>query len=188
MSGLIPNKFFKGKNADGSKFTAEEWDYADIATLDAMTFVVYLFVGCLFSAIAPVLITAIAILTYSGRSKMLYIIGILSSGYFLWDANHGWFVIMIVNWVMSEAAINTLMGLTAACLVLNAIFLVFGGVLYNIINSLSNSTRTCWLVFLTFVAIVALVTFSSVKGTYSHRKGWVETNVNDGLEFSKTTQ
>jgi len=186
MSGLVPNKFFKGHNSDGSKFTMEEWDYGDIATLDAMSFVFWMAVGCLASAFVPLILTAMAIYHYNGRAKVFYFFTALVSAYFIYDANHGWLVTMILTWFFEESSINTLISLTTTCLVLNLVFLFIGRGIYATIEAISGVVSTRWAMFLGVVAFISLITFNVTKSHYKHQKGWVERNINEGLEFSVT--
>lgn len=184
MSGLTPNKIFKGRNSDGSKFTLTEWDFADIVTMDAISFVFWLALGCLASAFIPLILTVMAIYHYNGRAKVFYIFTILISSYFIYDANHGWMVTMFLTWFFEESSINTLISVTTTCLVLNLIFLFIGGMLYGIIERVSDVVRNRWLVFLGVVALISLITFNITKSHYSHTKGWVQRNIEKGLEFS----
>ena len=184
MSNLTPNKIFKGRNPDGSKFRIEEWDFADVATMDAISFVFYLCIGCVASAFVPILLTAMAIYHYNGRAKIFYVITALISAYFIYDANHGWLVTMFLTWFFEESSINTLISITTTCLVLNVIFLCVGGMLYSAIEKISDEVRNRWIIFLAVVAVISLMSYSITKSHYDHKKGWVQRNIEEGLEFS----
>ena len=184
MSGLVPNKFFKGHNSDGSKFTMEEWDYGDIATLDAMSFVFYLCLGCVASSFLPIILTAMAIYHYNGRAKVFYVLTALISAYFIYDANHGWLVTMFLSWFFEESTINVLISLITTCLVLNLVFLFVGRGIYATIEAISGEVSTRWAIFLGVVLVISLITYTTTKNHYKHQKGWVERNINEGLEFS----
>ena len=184
MSGLVPNKFFKGRNSDGSKFTMEEWDYGDIATLDAISFVFYLCIGCVASSFLPIILTAMAIYNYNGRAKVFYVLTAVISAYFIYDANHGWLVTMFLTWFFEESTINILVSLITTCLVLNLVFLFIGRLIYGIIESMSDVVNTRWSIFMGLVLLISVLTYNVTKNHYKHQKGWVERNINEGLEFS----
>jgi hypothetical protein len=178
---LTPNKIFKGRNSDGSRFTMEEWNFADIATLDAIGFVFWTAIGCLASAFIPLILTIMAIYYYNGRAKVWYIMTILVSAYFIYDANHGWMVTMILTWFFEESSINTLIAITTTCLVLNVIFLCVGGMLYDMIEKVTGEVRTRWIAFIGVVVLISLLSYNISKSHYSHTKGWVQRNINEGL-------
>lgn len=186
MGNLTPNKIFKGRNSDGSKFTMEEWDFGDIVTLDAISFVFYLCLGCVASAFVPILLTAMAIYHYNGRAKVFYTITALISAYFIYDANHGWLVTMFLTWFFEESTINVLISLITTCLVLNVVFLFIGNMLYRFIEGWFDMVHNRWIGFLGIVLLISTLTYSVTKSHYTHKQGWVQRNIEDGLEFSKT--
>jgi hypothetical protein len=186
MSNLTPNKIFKGRNPDGSKFRIEEWDFADVATMDAISFVFYLCLGCVASAFIPIVLTVMAIYNYNGRAKVFYVITALISAYFIYDANHGWLVTMFLTWFFEESTINVLISLITTCLVLNLVFLFIGKLIYGIIESISGEVSARWSIFMGLVLIISVLTYNVTKSHYKHQKGWVERNIDEGLEFSKS--
>lgn len=182
MANLIPNKIFKGTNSDGSKFTVTEWDFADIATIDIFNFCIMLGFGCLVSAFVPLLLTAMAIYYYNGRAKIFYVMTILISSYFIYDANHGWLVTMVLEFFFEQSSMNVLISATTACLVLNLVFLFVGGILYDTIEKASAEVNTRWVGFLGVVAFVLMVSYSVTYGHYKAKGNWVRHNIEEQVK------
>ena len=180
MAGFTPNKIFKGTNPDGTKFRIEEWDFADVAFMDAVSFVTILIFGCVFSAFIPLILTAMAIYHYNGRAKVFYILTMLISAYFIYDATHGWIVTLSLTFFTGEGGVNTLVSLTTACLVINGVFLLFGGVLYDIVEKSYEKITHRWVMFLFISLGIMLFTYKVSMAHYEGKRGWVERALNEG--------
>ena len=81
---LSPNHIFKGTNSDGTTFEVEEWDFATIAGLQAITFFGMLIAGCAFAAIASPILLILSIPVFgTNHGKILNLVAIIVSLLFL---------------------------------------------------------------------------------------------------------
>jgi hypothetical protein len=180
---LSPKSVFTGKDSNGQKITMFEWDFGTWAGFELLASLPYLFIGLLLSAISSPLLLILCIANYNGRAKVLYVVGLIMSGYFLYDCNHGWLVLTGINLILSESTITFLLGLNVASIILFGIFLLIGVRLHNFIEDLTSSIEARWLIFICLVGVVGV---TSVIGTYStKKKGWVMTNITTESESAK---
>lgn len=180
-----PKSVFTRTGGNGNKVTMMEWDYNTWAEIQAFSNIYYLLIGLLISAILSPILLGFAIFYFNGRSKGLYIIGLILSGYFLYDCNHGWLVLCAINIFFDESTINYLVGLNVASLILFSIFLLIGGILHDLIETSFNAVMDRWLVFLTTVILIGGLSFYITVNTKNSKKGWVETNIKTESEWAK---
>ena len=185
MSNWSPKSVFTGKGANGEKITMFEWDYATWLGFETINNVIVLLVALVFSAFVPLILLFMAIANYSGRHKGLYVIGILSSGYFLYDCSHGWIVLTAINLFFSEPTINILVSLNVVAIVLFTVFLFIGGMLYDTIEYNINEVTNRWVAFIMIVAVVGGITFFTALSGQSNHKGWVDKNITTESESAK---
>jgi hypothetical protein len=172
---LSPKSVFTGKGSNGEDVTMFEWDFNTWAGFEVLSQLSYLVVGLLLSAISSPLLLILCIVNYNGRSKVLYVVGMIISAYFIYDCNHGWLVMQTVNFMLGEGILSFLFGLNVATIILFGIFLLIGVRLHNFIEDLTPSVETRWVIFTTLVIIIAVTT---VLITVSSKpKGWAKVNI-----------
>ena len=180
---LTPKSVFTGKGSNGEDVTMFEWDFNTWAGFELINSLGYLFVGLILSAIASPLLLILCIVNYNGRHKPLYVIGMLISAYFMYDCNHGWLVVQVVNFFFSESIITLLLGINVASMVLFSIFLLIGVRLNNFIEDFTPTVEGRWKAFIIFILAITIVSVMSV--TASKNKGWVMTNIKTESESAK---
>ena len=141
QTSYAPKSVFYTKNADGTTTRTEQWDFRDIANINI---ILCILAGVVFlaatSIVAPILIIAL-IFVFNGQGKVLNILGIIASCYFLIDATHGWLGVLTLNLLFSVATINYLFAINGACILINVIFLLFGGEIYKYLMTLTNEIK-----------------------------------------------
>jgi hypothetical protein len=173
---LSPKSVFTGKGSNGEKITMFEWDFNTWAGFEILSQLSYLIVGLLLSAISSPLLLILCIANYNGRSKVLYVVGMIISAYFIYDCNHGWLVTQVVNFMLGEGGVTFLYGLNVATIILFGIFLLIGVRLHNFIEDLTSSVEARWVIFISLVMIIAVATILTTVSTKP--KGWVMVNIN----------
>jgi hypothetical protein len=173
---LTPKSVFTGKGSNGEKITMFEWDFNTWAGFEFLSHLSYLVIGLLLSAISSPLLLILCIANYNGRAKVLYVVGMIISAFFIYDCNHGWLVTQVINFFFDEGGVTFLYGVNIASFILFGIFLVIGIRLHNFIEDLTSSVEARWVIFICLVLIIAVaivVTTASNKN-----KGWVKMNIN----------
>jgi len=110
---FTPKSVFKGKNADGSKFTMEEWDFNSIGNLGG-EFTMKLLLASAIMFIASPLSLIIGIFTYNGKVSVANIIGIILGGYFWFDASNQWIVSTFTNVFLTENGMRFIIAVNIA--------------------------------------------------------------------------
>ena len=162
----IPKSVFKGVNADGSKFSATEWNFNSIGNLGGETFT-GLLVAAFIAIIASPLTLLLAILTYDGRVGALNLVGIIIGSYFLYDANHSWVVTSGSNIFLSGSAISFLVAANIASVACHLILLV----LTIVFGDRLNVFPIMWILLFGMIGLFMLffsfgTTITEKHGTY----------------------
>lgn len=96
-----PKSVFRGKNADGTKFTISEWEYNSIQGIGEDINLIGNFVGAFFVImIATPLIFVISMLTYKGKVATKHLIGLVTGVYVLIDGSNDWLMSKITAIVL----------------------------------------------------------------------------------------
>lgn len=180
-----PKSVFTGKGSNGENITFFEWDFATWAGFAFVSNIFYLLVALLLSAVASPILLVFAIVYFDGRNKLLYLIGIIVSSYFLYDCSHGWLVLSGINVLFSESTINFLVGTNVAALILFSVFFVIGGTLNNFIEDLTPTIQGRWMVFIIFLSLIILPSVIVTMSNKSDNKGWIMTNLKSESEGAK---
>jgi hypothetical protein len=172
---ITPKNVFRGTNSDGTKFSAEEYDFTTFAQLEAAHVIVMLIAGLLFSSIASLIILVVALHAFTGRVIVPHVLGIVFAAYFLIDAYNGWLTLTVLSMFVSESTINFLIALNAGALVTHLVLAIFG---WNIALFLrkKETTQDKLVSFIGIVAAVLIGTFiitSRIVGS-DKNKGWVD--------------
>lgn len=182
---ITPKSVFTGKGGDGNKITMMEWDFNTWAGFEVANNIVMLIFLLALSSIASPILLCIAIYNFSGRNKLQYLIGMIVSGYFLYDCSHGWIVLCGINIVFDESTINYLVGLNIASLILFSIFLLVGGMLYNFIEDTFTELLDRWCVFLGIVLVIGILSVMITVNQKESHKGWINANIHEITESDK---
>jgi hypothetical protein len=183
-----PEKIFIGKNADGSSFRIEQWDYDTRAGFELIGNFMSLFAAVIFVQIISPVLLVMCVLNFNGRANILNIIGIALGGYFLYDAYHGWLVTNFLHILLSESIINILVYLNAVSVVLHALLLLFSSVIYNTINKKFETENKCEQAFLTFILVIGWIIVLFTNDALNSNPGWVDKNIQNYLERNKTPE
>ena len=128
---LTPKNIFKGKNSDGSAFRVEEWDYSTLANLELIGWICTLIVIVLVGACISPILVILSLFNFTGRAKLLHLIGIIISAYFLFDSYNGWLGLAVLRVFLEDSTLNLLVAINCAAVLLHAVFLLFGIIIYN---------------------------------------------------------
>ena len=162
-SNFLPKNVFKGTNADGSKFTAREYDFETIAHLEVGSFILMLFGGAVLGVFLAPLLFVLSVLSFDGFSKIKFWVTAIISAYVLFDFSHGWLMLMLLDFVFSEPTLNTLFAVNTGVLVASVGFILIGRVLRE---SLGNF-------YIVAVLVIFFIGFRIGKTTVSTDTGWV---------------
>ena len=177
---IFPKSVFKGTNADGSKFTANEYDFSTYANIASANFFVYLLFGALFSGFVAPIVLLLSVLSFNGRFNMLYVLGIIFSGYFLYDCYHGWLILLLLSFICNGDTgveyywfIDLLVALNVGVLVTITALMVFGRPLFDWINEKIEDYHSKLAYLFGFVLLIFI--FGCVKGNtiVNKDKDWV---------------
>lgn len=102
-TNFLPKNVFKGTNADGSKFTMQEFDLETMANIDIANFFMVLFFGAIFSAFLSPIILVFAIIGFNGSFTFKPVITLLFSMLFIYDCNNGWMISTIVSFMADSS-------------------------------------------------------------------------------------
>jgi hypothetical protein len=162
-SNFLPKNVFKGTNADGSRFTAREYDFETIAHLEFGSLVLILFGGAILGVFLAPLLFVLSVLSFDGYSKIKFWVTAIISAYVLFDLSHGWLMLRLLDFVFSEPSLNTLFAVNTGVLVASVGFILIGRVLRE---SLGNF-------YIVAVLVIFFVGFRIGKTTVSTDTGWV---------------
>lgn len=194
---ITPKNIYKGRNSDGSSFRVEEWDFATLSNMElGGSVIVFIFCMALIPIVSP-LLTILAILSFSGRFNLMYVLSILFGSYFLYDCYHGWLGVLCLSFFASESTISLFVKLNAASIVISAILMIFGGLIRDLIikpvtkydeeayyllpkwkkQEAEDSVNKNKFFFYLFIAIVVVISFFISNSVIPKEKGWVKRNI-----------
>lgn len=162
-TNFLPKNVFKGTNADGSKFTAREYDFETIAHLEVGSFILMLFGGAVLGVFLAPLLFVLSVLSFDGYSKIKFWVTAIISAYVLFDLSHGWLMLRLLDFVFSEPSLNTLFAVNTGVLIASVGFILIGRVLRE---SLGNF-------YIVAVLVIFFIGFRIGKTTVSTDTGWV---------------
>ena len=180
-----PEKVFLGKNPDGSNLRIEEWNYDTRAGYELAGSFINLFSVVFFIQIISPFILILTILNFNGQKTILNLIGLVLGSYFLYDAYSGWLVTNFLRILLSENIMNILIYLNAISVVLHAVLLIFGGVIYNVINSTCDTLENCKQTFMLIVVFIGFFSGYVTNGILNDNPGWLDKNIQECLERNK---
>jgi hypothetical protein len=151
---ILPKNVIEGKGSDGKSFRAFEYDYSTFATLQMITLGSYLLVGSMFCVIASPIILVMLMLTFTGRFNILYLTIPILSGYFIADCANGWLMSAILNFFIEPDTLVLLAGGHVACIVVIVVLTLFGKIILNTINAISDDVTNRYIIFFVVVAFI----------------------------------
>ena len=180
-----PEKVFLGKNPDGSNLRIEEWNYDTRAGYELAGGFINLFSAVFFIQIISPFILILTILNFNGQKTILNLIGLALGSYFLYDAYNGWLVTNFLRILLSENIMNILIYLNAISVVLHAVLLLFGGVIYNVINSTCDTVENCKQTFMLIIVFIGFFSGYVTNGILNDNPGWLDKNIQECLDRNK---
>lgn len=156
---IFPKNVFRGQNSDGSTFTMAEWDFSTLAQLQGLSFLITLIVSFLAAAVASPILLLVCLFTLNGQLRMINIVGILISAYFLIDAYNSWLGMSILGLFCDKAGITFMVALNVASLITHIAFFVLNGVTHRWLTSDENKRLERIPVYLFTVAMIFGVSF-----------------------------
>jgi apolipoprotein N-acyltransferase len=174
LNNLTPKNVFKGTNADGSKFTAREYDFETYATLELGSVFTLLFGGAILGVFLAPLLFVLSVLSFDGYSKIKFWVTAIISAYVLFDFSHGWLMLRLLDFIFEESSLNILLAINTGVLICSVGFILIGGLLYRWIIDTNESLSTRWVVYIVAVSIIFFIGYSMGKGNAKKNIGWVE--------------
>ena len=177
---IFPKSVFRGTNSDGVKFSANEYDYSTYANICSANFFVYLLFGALFSGFVAPIVLLVSILSFNGRFNLIYVLGIIFSGYFLYDCYHGWVILLLLSFICNGSTgtehywfIDLLVSINIAVLITITALIVFGRPLFYWINEKIENYHSKLAYLFGFVLLIFV--FGCIKGNtiVNKDKDWV---------------
>lgn len=172
-----PEKVYLGKHADGSKLRIEEWSYDSRAGYELVGGFINIFSAVLFIQIISPLILLYTVLGFNGKTNIFNVFGLLLGSYFLYDAYHGWLLINFLQILLSEDILNVLVCANAVAVVFHALFLLFGPIIFNLINKTFNTEENCRQAFILMIIFIGSVVIVFTNDALTRNAGWVNRNV-----------
>ena len=169
-TNFLPKNVFKGTNADGSRFTAREYDFETFATLEVGSGLLLLFSGVLIGVFLAPLLFILSVLSFDGYSKIKFWIVMLISGYVLFDFSHGWLMLRILDFMFDESTLNTLFAVNTGIFISCIVFILLGGLLYRWIVDTNNSVSSRWIFYIVIVCVMFFIGYNIGK---TDKTGWV---------------
>ena len=173
---LAPKSVFYTKNADGTTTRTEEWDFSTIAGFEiAKTFVILIASLIIGSVVSPILLL-ISVIAFTGRGKILHIIGILVSCYFFWDVANGWLCTVTLSFFLDESGINTMIAINAGAALAHLVLLIGLDYIHSFATVTKDETSQ-YLRFFGLLIVVILIGGFISKGITAKHVGWLEQNI-----------
>lgn len=181
LNNLLPKNVFKGTNSDGSRFTAREYDYETYATLELGNLIILILFGGLLSAILSPFVFIILLLGFNGRFSLMPLACIFFSGYFIYDANHGWLFMNVLSIIFDNDQMSFIYNMHYAILVASGVLLVFGTVIHKLICQMTTDVSMRWIIFLSAIGLALMLGYSKGKSYTSKQPDWVDKNLGIGI-------
>lgn len=167
---FLPKNVYVG-SVGGQSINVKEYDNDTYAGLQfAHGFFMLLFFGIVAPFISP-LLTIFILLNFNGRFKLGYLLCIIFSGYFLYDAYSGWIVTTLASIALDEYWMNKLVAINASVLGINLFLLIFG-------RFFKNFNDKSW-VLLPIVA-VGVISFIYGFNICDKHPDWIDRNLKIG--------
>lgn len=170
-TNFLPKNVFKGTNADGSRFTAREYDFETFATLEVGSAIAMLFGGVFIGVFLAPIFFILSVLSFDGFSKIKFWVVMLMSGYVLFDLSHGWLMLRVLDFMFEESSLNILFAINTAVFISCIVFILLGRLLYRWIVETNNSVSSRWVFYIVAVCVMFLIGYNIGK---TDKVGWVE--------------
>jgi len=180
-TNLFPKNVFKGTNSDGSKFTSREYDFDTYATLEMGNLFLVIIMGGLFSAFISPLIFLFLVLSFNGRFSLMPIACILFSGYFLYDANHGWIFTNILSIIFDNSQMSVIYNMHYGIIVASAVMLFFSNTIHKAICSVTQEVAVRWVLFISVIGLALFIGYAKGNQYTSKQPDWVDKNLGIGI-------
>ncbi len=175
-----PKNIFKGTQSDGKSMRIEEWNYSTLAGSDLIDIfgkiIVGIFVGCITS---PILAFK-SIIGFDGNLKVINIIGIILSTFFLYECYSGGIILTAINIFLSEGPINFLVCINVIALIIH-ILLLFSDIIHYVISKLFKTEDDRIQCFVILLVMVCVLSYRLSSGNLKEAEGWVKHNINANL-------
>lgn len=180
-SNLFPKNVFKGTNADGSRFTAREYDFETYANLEFGNFLLFLFASSLFYGFISPIIFIMILLTFDGKFSLLPLVCIFLSGFFICDANHGWIFTNLLSIFFDNSQMSMIYNMHYGIIVASIVLLAFSETIHTFICNLTEVVGLRWVLFLIIISLGFGMGY--LKGTQytSKQPDWVDRNLGVGI-------
>lgn len=136
--GFLPKEIIRGTNSDGSRFSAETWDFGDWQDFRLGYLIFILILIAFICPFASALMLLASVSEFEDRPKMNNIVGILVGVYFLCDAYNQWWVFHISRAIVGDTMFKYFIILTIASIITHC-YLLFE--MDNIYNKLSLTIK-----------------------------------------------
>ena len=136
--GFLPKEIIRGTNSDGSKFTAETWDFSDWQGVKIGYLIFVLILLAFICPFASALMLLACVSEFEDRPKANNIFGILIGCYFLLDTYNQWWVFHISRAIVGDTMFKYFIILTIASIITH-IYLLFE--IDNIYDKLSLTLK-----------------------------------------------
>lgn len=164
---FLPNNVYVG-SVGGQKIQVEEYNNETYAGMQfARACFILLFFGIIAPFISP-LICLFILLGFNGRFKIGYLLCIIFSTYFLFDAYNGWLITAISSIAFDEYWMNKIIAMNAIVVTIN-IFLLFLG---NLFRNCEDRTR-----FLIPLAFIIPITYFYTMSICEDNPDWLDRNL-----------
>jgi apolipoprotein N-acyltransferase len=173
VSNFFPKNIFRGKNADGSKFTVKEYDFETIAHLDFARGFLMLFSGAIIGVFLAPLLFVLSVLSFDGFSKIKFWVVMLISGYVLFDFTHGWLMLRLLDFFFEEPSLNVLFAINTGVFVSCIVMILVGSLLYRWIIDINNTVGSRWLFYVIVVCVMFFIGYNIGKSNIKNDVGWV---------------
>ena len=180
-TNLFPKNVFKGTNSDGSRFTAREYDFDTYANLELGNLFAVVVFGGLFSAFASPILFIFLLLAFNGRFSLMPLDCILFSGYFLYDANHGWIFTNILSIIFDNSQMSFIYNMHCGIILGSLVLLFFSNTIHSTICSITNEVAVRWVLFLAVIGLALFIGYAKGHQYTSKQPDWVDKNLGIGI-------
>ena len=170
---FTPKNTFVGKNADGSTFRVQEWNYFDLAGVDLIGSAFIGIISILVGAFIGPILVLLTILKFDGVIRLGHFLAIGICSLVLYDFNHAWIGTCVFYLFLNENQIDYLVILNIISLVLIIFLTVFGTLLHRLINSIGDSYKSCKLLFISVLLIIIAITYLNSRNFLDRNSGWL---------------
>jgi hypothetical protein len=119
-----PKSVYKGTNADGSKFTVEEWDYFSLKG-GGYTGIMNALVYFALTVVASPILLIVAVFTHNGKVQFSNILGFIFGLYFMIDSLNDWFITDFAKIFLSNSVLTILIRINIAAFICHIVLIIF---------------------------------------------------------------